>query len=43
MFITYPYNDLKNEIDYRRLNNDNFTFKELLKILKVGIIVLWNF
>ena len=43
MFITYPYNDLKNEIDYWRMNNLNFSYKELFKILKVGIIVLWTF
>lgn len=43
LFIQYPYNDLKNEITYRKLRNQRFDEYELTKILKAGIEVLHRF
>ena len=34
LLIEYPYNDLKNEVNFRALNTFYFTESELLKILK---------
>ena len=34
LLIEYPYNDLKNEVNYRALNNFFFSQNQLLKILK---------
>lgn len=42
LFIEYPYNDLKNEIAYRKLKGREFSERELLKILKAGVEALYR-
>ena len=37
LIIEYPYNDLKNEINFRIVNSKRFTEAELLKFLKTGV------
>lgn len=42
LFIDYPYNDLKNEIAYRKVKKLDFTERELIKILKAGVETLYR-
>ncbi len=40
--VEYPYNDLKNEINFRRLDGGRFSEDQLIKILKAGICSLYE-
>lgn len=40
LILEYPYNDLKNEINFRLIDNKRFTTNEIFKMLKCGVSAL---